>query len=225
MRSTPGSGDPSPPKPLAQEAVESKLNRLGEPVGKQDQYIAAYGGLLCQEYCPTAKSRSPPAHGRGIPARNARLAHAFLPRRTPQRSSARRTEAPLRSSPIRHADSLHFARMLGREIRTVLEAGHVAEFGSLMHQHWMRKRARCRCMSTSRVDSLYDLARSEARHRRQARGRGRQRLSASAYPESPPPARHHAPRRPKRNGFGFDFDGSVCCSAMRDLTLIPQARP
>src|ERR1700722_4933489 len=35
---------------LAQEAVDIEMNRLGEPVGKQDQYIAAYGGLLCQRY-------------------------------------------------------------------------------------------------------------------------------------------------------------------------------
>jgi D-glycero-alpha-D-manno-heptose-7-phosphate kinase len=35
---------------LAREAVDVEMNRLGEPVGKQDQYIAAYGGLLCQEY-------------------------------------------------------------------------------------------------------------------------------------------------------------------------------
>ncbi len=37
---------------LAQEAVEIEMNRLNEPVGKQDQYVAAYGGLLCQEYRP-----------------------------------------------------------------------------------------------------------------------------------------------------------------------------
>ena len=37
---------------LACEAIEIEMNRLGEPVGKQDQYIAAYGGLTCQEYRP-----------------------------------------------------------------------------------------------------------------------------------------------------------------------------
>ena len=35
---------------LAQEAIDIEMKRLGEPVGKQDQYIAAYGGLICQEY-------------------------------------------------------------------------------------------------------------------------------------------------------------------------------
>src|SRR5580704_15357531 len=37
---------------LACEAIDIEMNRLGEPVGKQDQYIAAYGGLTCQEYRP-----------------------------------------------------------------------------------------------------------------------------------------------------------------------------
>jgi len=33
------------------------MNRLKEPVGKQDQYIAAYGGLLCQEYRQDGSAR------------------------------------------------------------------------------------------------------------------------------------------------------------------------
>ena len=35
---------------LARKAIEIEMERLREPTGKQDQYIAAYGGLLCQEY-------------------------------------------------------------------------------------------------------------------------------------------------------------------------------
>jgi D-glycero-alpha-D-manno-heptose-7-phosphate kinase len=56
-------------------------------------------------------------------------------------------------------DSLHFARALGREIRDVLASGQVAEFGRLMHEHWVRKRARSCRMSSTRIDHLYDLAR------------------------------------------------------------------
>jgi D-glycero-alpha-D-manno-heptose-7-phosphate kinase len=148
---------------LAREAIEIEMNRLGEPVGKQDQYIAAYGGLLCQEYLPDGEVRVTPLRMTEESLRELRdsLMLFFV---GDTRSASSLLGEQKRLSEARDPamiDSLHFARALGREIRDVLESGRVAEFGRLMHEHWMRKRARCCRMSTSRVDSLYDLARSE----------------------------------------------------------------
>jgi D-glycero-alpha-D-manno-heptose-7-phosphate kinase len=148
---------------LAREAVDIEMNRLGEPVGKQDQYIAAYGGLLCQEYLPDGEVRVTPL---SIPEESIHelrdsLMLFFLGE---LRSASSLLSEQKRLSEARDQamiDSLHFARMLGREIRTCLESGHVAEFGRLMHEHWMRKRNRSRSMSSTRIDSLYDLARSD----------------------------------------------------------------
>ena len=56
-------------------------------------------------------------------------------------------------------EGLHFVKQLGREIRRVLEAGAVHEFGRLMHEHWLRKRDRSSGMSNDRVDELYEVAR------------------------------------------------------------------
>ena len=58
-------------------------------------------------------------------------------------------------------DGLHFAKQLGLEIRSRLEAGDVAHFGDLLHQHWLRKRTRSAGMTNSGIDDLYDLARSK----------------------------------------------------------------
>src|SRR6185437_1917626 len=55
-------------------------------------------------------------------------------------------------------DGLHFAKELGREIKSVLEAGRIAEFGPLMDAHWRRKRERSAGMSNGRIDELYELA-------------------------------------------------------------------
>jgi len=148
---------------LAREAVEIEMNRLGEPVGKQDQYIAAYGGLLCQEYLPDDQVRVTPLHMTDESLRELRdsLMLFFL---GDTRSASSLLDEQKRLSEARDPamiDSLYFARALGREIQTALESGRVAEFGRLMHEHWMRKRARCCRMSSSRIDSLYDLARSE----------------------------------------------------------------
>ena len=148
---------------LAREAVDIEMNRLGEPVGKQDQYIAAYGGLLCQEYLPGGEVHVTSLHMTEESLRELRdslmlfflgeLRSASVILGEQRRLSEARDRAMI--------DSLHFARMLGREIRNVLESGDVASFGRLMHEHWMRKRNRSRSMTTSRIDSLYDLARSD----------------------------------------------------------------
>ncbi|MGB6131178.1 MAG: galactokinase [Acidobacteriaceae bacterium] len=152
--------EPVTAEALAREAVEIEMNRLGLPVGKQDQYIAAYGGLLCQEYLPDGEVRVTPLHigEESLHELRDSLMLFFL---GDTRSAAgllgeqkRRTEA---RDPVM-IDSLHFARSLGREIRDALESGQIADFGRLMHQHWLRKRSRCSCMSTSHIDQLYDLA-------------------------------------------------------------------
>ena len=155
--------EPVTAEDLAREAIEIEMNRLGQPVGKQDQYIAAYGGLLCQEYLPDDQVRVTPLHITEESLRELRdsLMLFFI---GDTRSASSLLDEQKRLSEARDPamiDSLSFARSLGREIQGVLESGHVDEFGRLMHEHWMRKRSRCCRMSSSHIDSLYDLACAE----------------------------------------------------------------
>lgn len=148
---------------LAREAVEIEINRLAQPGGKQDQYVAAYGGLLCQEYLPDGEVRVTPLRISEESLRELResLMLFYLGE---ARDSAELLGEQKRLSESEDAvmiESLDFARALGREIRRVLEAGEVAEFGRLLHEHWMRKRARCCRISSSRIDALYQLALGE----------------------------------------------------------------
>src|SRR5450631_3814609 len=45
---------------LAEQACDIEINRLGEPIGKQDQFIAAFGGITCFEFCPDGRVRAWP---------------------------------------------------------------------------------------------------------------------------------------------------------------------
>ena len=146
---------------LACEAIEIEMNRLGEPVGKQDQYIAAYGGLTCQEYRPDDSVAVTPlrlGEAKVCELRNSlmlffvgytRQANALL---QDQQQRSLQGDAEM-------LDGLHFVKELGHQIKGVLEAGDIPRFGELMHQHWLRKRARSAGMSNSLIDGLYDLAR------------------------------------------------------------------
>ncbi len=147
---------------LAREAVEIEMNRLREPVGKQDQYSAAYGGLLCQEY------RSDDS----VDVAVLKVSETVL---TELRDSlmlffvgqTRSASVLLEDQKKRSEghdktmlDGLHFVKQLGQEIRRVLEMGAVHEFGRLMHEHWLRKRIRSKGMTSDQVDGLYEIART-----------------------------------------------------------------
>ena len=145
---------------LAQEAVEIEMVRLKQPVGKQDQYIAAYGGLLCQEYRRDGTVGVAPLN---ISEQRTRelsesLMLYFI---GSTRSASTLLEEQKKKSEGRDKkmlEDLHYAKQLGHDVEQVLTAGDVLDFGKVMHSHWLRKRSRSAGMSSSRVDELYDLA-------------------------------------------------------------------
>jgi D-glycero-alpha-D-manno-heptose-7-phosphate kinase len=155
--------EPVTPELLASEAIEIEMNRLGEPVGKQDQYIAAYGGLLCQEYHPDNRVSVSPLKVADQTLRELRdslmLFFVGFTRNASmlladQKNRSERNDAAM-------LEGLHFTKQLGIEIRSLLESGRTCEFGRLIHEHWLRKRKRSAGITNSRLDELYDLARAE----------------------------------------------------------------
>ena len=155
--------EPVTPELLACEAVDVEMNRLAEPVGKQDQYVAAYGGLLCQDYHQDDRVSVSPLKIAEQTLRELRDSlMLFFVGRT---RSASTLLADQKTRSERHdaamLDGLHFTKQLGIEIRRVLESGRASEFGRLMHEHWLRKRSRSAGMTNSRFDELYELGRSE----------------------------------------------------------------
>jgi D-glycero-alpha-D-manno-heptose-7-phosphate kinase len=148
---------------LASQSVEIEMVRLQEPVGKQDQYVAAYGGLLCQEYHSDGGVTVYPLKMSDDSVQELRDSlMMFFVGSTRSASSIlidqkEKSEAGDRSM----LEGLHFTKQLGHEIKSRLEAGDIAAFGGLMHEHWLRKRGRSTGMSSNRIDELYDLARSK----------------------------------------------------------------
>jgi len=148
---------------LARDAVEIEMKRLDEPVGKQDQYIAAYGGLLCQDYHANELVDVTPLKMSDEAIRELRdslmLFFVGYTRTASTLLGEQKRKSEARDGQM--IDSLHFAKALGREIQSILESERISEFGALMHEHWLRKRDRSAGMSNSRIDGLYELARNE----------------------------------------------------------------
>jgi D-glycero-alpha-D-manno-heptose-7-phosphate kinase len=147
---------------LAREAVIIEMERLNEPVGKQDQYIAAFGGLLCQQYLPNGEVLVTPLRMTETAIRELRdslmLFFVGYTRSASTLLADQKTRSEVADAGM--LESLHFTKGLGHEIAAALEAGAVDRFGPLMHEHWLRKRSRSAGMSNGRIDDLYELARS-----------------------------------------------------------------
>ena len=151
-----------PPQELAEQACHIEIDLLHEPIGKQDQYIAAFGGITCFEFLPDHRVVAEPL--KIPPEALANLEDNLLLFFT---GSARSASEILRDQDRRTRDSgkdmlenLHFTKQLGFESRDALAAGDLWKFAELMHRHWEHKKKRSPGMSSGRVDELYELARA-----------------------------------------------------------------
>ncbi|MFM9081194.1 MAG: galactokinase, partial [Opitutaceae bacterium] len=148
------------PAELAEQACDIELNRLGEPIGKQDQYIAAIGGITAftfhrdgrVEYRPCAISEETLFNLEDnlllFFTGDSRSASAIL---KDQNDKSKRADQAM-------LDNLHFTKELGLKSLATLESGNLEEFARLMDVHWQRKKARSSGMSNDRINEWYDHA-------------------------------------------------------------------
>ena len=146
---------------LAEAACEVEIDVLGEPVGKQDPYVSAYGGICAYTFNPDGSVDVEPLEL--APATLRSLQERLLLFYT---GAARDASAVLadQDERSRQADeemlaNLDRTKALGVRSRELLERGDLESYAELMHEHWENKRVRSPGMTTARVDDLYTLAR------------------------------------------------------------------
>lgn len=148
------------PAELAAQACEVELDRLKEPIGKQDQYIAAYGGITCFKFLPDGKVEAWPL--KLSPETRDNLAEDLLLFFTGYSRSAsailKVQDQKSKQNDKAMIENLHFVKELGLQSQCALEAGDLPEFAQLMDVHWRHKRQRSGCMSNPKIDEWYDLA-------------------------------------------------------------------
>src|SRR5262245_21336629 len=142
---------------LAEEACHIEIDILGEPVGKQDQYIAAHGGLSCFEIARDGRVRVSPLPISVDTLRdleeNLLLFFTGYSRRAGQILQQQQTRSE-------EGDDAMLRRLaeteaIGRRIGAALEQGDTTAFGNLMHEHWLTKRERSPHMSNGDIDRWY----------------------------------------------------------------------
>lgn len=149
------------PGELAELACDIEINRLNEPIGKQDQYIAAYGGITCFTFDQDGSVGAEPLKLRmeSLFALEDNLLLFFTGF---SRSAGRILEEQKVRTEQADAEmlsNLHYVKELGLRSRKALEDGHPALFGELMHEHWEHKKRRSGGMTNARIDEWYELGR------------------------------------------------------------------
>ncbi len=147
------------PRELAELACDIEINKLGEPIGKQDQYIAAYGGITCFTFHKDDRVTAEPLKldmGTMFDLEDnlllfftgfARSAGTIL--RDQQTRSQKNDEDMIRN--------LHYVKELGFRSKAALESGNATYFGEIMHEHWEHKKRRSGGMSNPQIDEWYEL--------------------------------------------------------------------
>ncbi len=148
------------PRELAEQACHIEIDILGEPIGKQDQYIAAFGGITCFTFRRDGIVDAAPLNiredTRNILSEN--LVMFFTGFSRSASSLLQDQDARTRQNDTAMIDNLHYVKDLGLRSKAALETGDLIGFGRLMHEHWEHKRKRSRGMSNPLIDSWYELA-------------------------------------------------------------------
>ena len=148
------------PAELAAQAYEVELDRLKEPIGKQDQYIAAYGGVTCFKFLENGKVEAWPLK-LSRETRDELEDNLLLFFTGYSRSAStilKEQDQKSKSDDKSMIENLHFVKDLGLQSQRALEGGNLAEFARLMDVHWQRKKQRSGGMSNPKINEWYDLA-------------------------------------------------------------------
>jgi D-glycero-alpha-D-manno-heptose-7-phosphate kinase len=150
---------PIDPRDLAELACRIEIDILGEPIGKQDQYIAACGGITCFTFNPDGSVQVEPL-AISIDTKfdlEDNLLMFFTGFSRSAGSILQDQNVRTQSHDAAMLANLHYVKELGLRSREFLIEGRTADFGALMHEHWEHKKRRSGGMSMPQIDEWYEL--------------------------------------------------------------------
>ena len=148
------------PEQLAEMACKIEIEKLGEPIGKQDQYIAAYGGITEFNFHKDDSVTSAPLNlsVQTVHDLEDNLLLFFTGISRSAGSILKDQVDKSKANDSRMVENLHFTKDLGLRSKAALVNGDTKKFGELMHEHWEHKKARSSGMTSDFIDIVYAQA-------------------------------------------------------------------
>lgn len=148
------------PEQLAEMACRIEIEKLREPIGKQDQYIAAYGGITEFNFHKDGSVSSAPLN-LSVSTVHDLEDNLLLFFTGVSRSAGSILKDQVDKSKMNDAkmvENLHFTKDLGLRSKSALLQGNTKEFGELMNEHWEHKKSRSNGMTSDFIDNAYTQA-------------------------------------------------------------------
>ena len=150
-----------PTQALAEFACKVEMEMAGHPVGKQDHYLAAFGGITCLDIAPDGKVQVSPLHISLTTAEDLRsrvlLFFTGISRSANNILQAQKRDTDKQDDTV--IDSLHKTKEMGFRVKEALQKGDLETFGHILHEHWENKKRRSGAISNPNIDRWYNAAR------------------------------------------------------------------
>jgi len=148
-------------KELAEEACRVEIDILGEPIGKQDQYMATYGGLTCLTFEKNGNVIVEPLRitDESYDQLDSNLLFFFTGIERNASDILKEQDVKSQNNDPAMDSNLHQVKEIGLATRKYLENGQVNMLGELLHTHWNIKKQRSSKMTDPFMDECYEIAR------------------------------------------------------------------
>jgi D-glycero-alpha-D-manno-heptose-7-phosphate kinase len=147
-------------KDLAEEACYIEIELLKEPIGKQDQYAAAFGGIICLEIDRLGSVKTIPLKlsedSLDQLESNTLLFYTGIKRSASEVLGSQNKNASLNQEKV--IQGMHLIKKIGLEIKEAFEKEDLETFGKLLDQHWQTKKTLSDKMTQNRIDQWYEVA-------------------------------------------------------------------
>jgi len=154
-------GVPLQREDLAELACYIEIEKLGEPIGKQDQYAAAFGGLNWIEFNGQGVQVEPLSLPLDITQQLERNLLLFFTGSSRNASDIlKKQTASSKQQDRRVIEALHKVKAMAHDVRRALEQGDLCTFGELLHENWEQKKRFAIGVSNPEIDEVYELARA-----------------------------------------------------------------
>ena len=153
-------GDYVSRKELAEEACHVEIDILGEPIGKQDQYMAAFGGITCLTFDKDGAVLVEPLRltDEVLDQLESNLLFFFTGKERSASEILREQDEKSKKNDPAMDNNLHQVKDIGLKTRECLENGDVDMLGELLRTHWEIKKKRSQKMSDPFIDECYEVA-------------------------------------------------------------------
>ena len=148
------------PRELAEMACHVEIDVLKEPIGKQDQYIAAFGGVTVFEFNKddTVSARPVRASADMLDLLEDNLIMVSTGFYRAAGQVLKEQDDKTKTADPAMVSNLHFVKELGQRSLEAIESGNLTDLGRIMDEHWLHKKKRSKLMSNPDIDRWYALA-------------------------------------------------------------------